>query len=63
MMKPEHVASSQTPHDDLDLAVLQQENQSLKRAVEELALLNELACEIGASFDSQEIMQTIIRRY
>ncbi|MGH7492850.1 MAG: PP2C family protein-serine/threonine phosphatase [bacterium] len=44
------------------LQALQAENQRLKRAVEELALLNDLAREIGASLNSQEIMQTIIRR-
>ncbi len=41
---------------------LQAENQRLKRAVEELALLNDLAREIGASLNSQEVMQSIIRR-
>lgn len=41
---------------------LQQENNRLKRAVEELSVLNDLARAIGVSFNSQEIMQTIIRR-
>jgi len=41
---------------------LQQENFRLKRAVEELSVLNDLARAIGSSFNSQEIMQTIIRR-
>lgn len=44
------------------LDVLQQENFRLKRAVEELSVLNDLARAIGSSFNSQEIMQTIIRR-
>ncbi|MEX1138083.1 MAG: SpoIIE family protein phosphatase [Bacteroidota bacterium] len=44
------------------LEVLQQENSRLKRAVEELSVLNDLARAIGSSFNSQEIMQTIIRR-
>jgi sigma-B regulation protein RsbU (phosphoserine phosphatase) len=41
---------------------LQEENKRLRRAVEELSILNDLARAIGASLDSQEIMQTIIRR-
>ncbi len=44
------------------LEILQQENSRLKRAVEELSVLNDLARAIGSSFNSQEIMQTIIRR-
>lgn len=41
---------------------LQEENERLRRAVEELAILNDLARAISASLNSQEIMQTIIRR-
>lgn len=41
---------------------LQEENQRLRRAVEELSILNDLSRAIGASLDSKEIMQTIIRR-
>ena len=41
---------------------MERENQMLSRAVEELAILNELASSIGASDDVQEIMQKIIRR-
>ena len=41
------------------LEALQQENSRLKRAVEELSVLNDLARAIGSSFNSQEIMQTI----
>lgn len=44
------------------IETLQTENQRLKRGLEELALLNELAREIGASLNTQEIIQTIIRR-
>jgi len=44
------------------LQALQAENQRLKRAVEELGLLNDLAREIGASNNTQEIMQSIVRR-
>ncbi len=41
---------------------LQEENRRLKRAIEELSILNDLARAIGASLNSQDIMQTIIRR-
>jgi serine phosphatase RsbU (regulator of sigma subunit) len=41
---------------------LERENQRLRRAVEELSVLNELATAIGASRDLQEIMHKIIRR-
>ena len=44
------------------LETLQEENQRLRRAVEELSILNDLARAIGASLNSQDIMQTIIRR-
>ena len=42
--------------------VAQDETARLKRAVEELSILNDLARAIGGSFNSQEIMQTIVRR-
>ena len=41
---------------------LEEENRRLKRAIDELSVLNDLARAIGASRDSQEVMQTIIRR-
>lgn len=41
---------------------LRQENRRLARALEELAMLNELAREIGASRNSDTIMDRIIRR-
>jgi serine phosphatase RsbU (regulator of sigma subunit) len=41
---------------------LVEENQRLKRAVEELSILNDLARAIGASINSQNIMHTIIHR-
>jgi phosphoserine phosphatase RsbU/P len=41
---------------------LQEENQRLRRAVEELSILNDLARAIGASLNSQEIMRTIVHR-
>ncbi len=44
------------------IASLVEENQRLKRAVEELSILNDLARAIGASNDSQDIMQSIIHK-
>ncbi|MFN0159238.1 MAG: PP2C family protein-serine/threonine phosphatase [Bacteroidota bacterium] len=44
------------------IARLQEENLRLRRAVEELSILNDLARTIAASLDPQEIMGTIIRR-
>jgi sigma-B regulation protein RsbU (phosphoserine phosphatase) len=43
-------------------STLREENERLKRAVEELSVLNELARTIGASSNPEEIMQTIVRR-
>ncbi|MDL1894370.1 GAF domain-containing protein, partial [Sphingobacteriales bacterium CHB3] len=48
--------------DTLQLHSLQEENRRLRRAVEELSILNDLAGAISASLNSQEIMQTIVRR-
>lgn len=48
-----------------DSALLQQlkrENQRLKRAVEELSVLNDLARAIGASVNAKEVMDRIIKR-
>lgn len=45
-----------------ELSVLREENQRLKRAVEELSVLNDLARTIGGSLNSEEIMNTIVRR-
>ena len=44
------------------IELLREENLRLTRALEELSMLNELAREIGASRDSQAIMDRIIRR-
>jgi sigma-B regulation protein RsbU (phosphoserine phosphatase) len=44
------------------MAQLEDENRRLKRAVEELTILNDLARAIGASLNSQEIINTIVRR-
>lgn len=41
---------------------LKLENERLNRAVYELSILNELAREIGASVNSQDVMQTVISR-
>lgn len=45
-----------------ELQTLKEENLRLRRAVEELSILNDLARVIGGSMNSQEIMQTIIHR-
>lgn len=47
---------------NLDRDQLEEENRKLRRALDELAVLNELALEIGAKFDLQEILQTIVKR-
>ena len=44
------------------LHALERENQRLRRSVQELSLLNELAREIGASLDPDEVMHKIVRR-
>lgn len=41
---------------------LQEEVARLRRAVEELSVLNDLARSIGASLDSQQVMRTIVQR-
>jgi len=45
-----------------DVTSLKEENQRLRRAVEELTVINDLARAISASMDPEEIMGTIIRR-
>jgi uncharacterized protein YigA (DUF484 family) len=50
------------PVEDSTVQTLQEENRRLKRALEELALLNDLARAIGSSGDSRAIMETIINR-
>ncbi len=39
---------------------LQEENQRLKRAVDELQLLNQLAIEIGAALDPQQVLKKLV---
>ncbi len=46
----------------VNLSQLQDENLRLKRAVEELSMINDLARAISASLDPKEIVRTIIRR-
>ncbi|HTY36746.1 MAG TPA: GAF domain-containing SpoIIE family protein phosphatase [Bacteroidota bacterium] len=53
--------TGQTTQDPM-LRSLEEENKRLKRAVEELSVLNDLARAIGASLNTQEIIQTIVRR-
>ncbi len=50
------------PSQDQSLRLLEEENKRLKRAVDELSILNDLARAIGASLNTQEIIQTIVRR-
>lgn len=47
---------------EVAIQTLQEENLRLRRAVEELSILNELARVIGGQTNSEEIMQLIIRR-
>ncbi len=42
--------------------LLEDENLRLRRAVEELSILNDLSRTIGASLNSEEIIQTVVRR-
>lgn len=42
--------------------MVQEENQRLRRAVEELSILNDLARAIGASVNTQQIIETITRK-
>jgi sigma-B regulation protein RsbU (phosphoserine phosphatase) len=49
------------PEPSSDLSRLREEILRLRRSVEELSTLNELAHAIGASLDSQEIVRKIIR--
>lgn len=53
-------ATEEADGDDADL--LREENRQLKRAVEELSILNDLARAIGASIDSQDIIRKIVDR-
>lgn len=48
--------------DSVKVQVLERENQRLRRSVQELSMLNDLAREIGASRESNEVMQKIIRK-
>jgi phosphoserine phosphatase RsbU/P len=50
------------PPPEQSMRLLEDENKRLKRAVEELSILNDLARAIGASLNTQEIIQTIVRR-
>lgn len=56
------MSSSSESDSERRLRELERENAELRRAVEELSLLNDLAREIGASTDPNAIMQTIVGR-
>ena len=45
-----------------EIGALREENHQLKRAVEELSILNDLARAIGASVDSEDIIHKIVDR-
>jgi sigma-B regulation protein RsbU (phosphoserine phosphatase) len=47
---------------DSEVVLLREENQQLRRAVEELSILNDLSRAIGASVDSQDIIRKIVDR-
>jgi len=51
-----------TPPERLRHDVLVEENRRLRRAVEELAILKDLALEIGGSTESDTVMRTVIGR-
>src|SRR5512135_939553 len=48
--------------DDLRTTRIEEEVHELRRAVEELSILNDLASRIGALGSSQEIIETIVRK-
>ncbi|MFH0988962.1 MAG: GAF domain-containing SpoIIE family protein phosphatase [bacterium] len=48
--------------DSLQVHTLEEENHRLKRAIEELTVLNDLARSIGALSSTEEIIHTIIKR-
>jgi phosphoserine phosphatase RsbU/P len=54
--------SGPTQKDQLTYKQLAEENQRLRKAVDELAVLNDLALAISGSLDSEKIMRTIIGR-
>lgn len=54
--------NSEAERPGTSLESLQEENKQLKRAVEELSILNDLSRAIGASVDSQDIIQKIVDR-
>ncbi len=44
------------------LKILEDENLRLRRAIEELSILNDLSRTIGGSLNTEEIIQTVVRR-
>jgi len=48
--------------DEQAIKLLQDENTRLRRAVEELSVLNDLARAIGSITDSNKVMETVINR-
>lgn len=56
------IKSSMEDTDDKTLQHLREENRRLRKAVDELSVLNELAMDIGGSVDSGKIMHSVISR-
>ena len=50
------------PSPPADPDALRRENERLRRAVEELSVLNELAAELGGARELEAVMQTVVRR-
>jgi sigma-B regulation protein RsbU (phosphoserine phosphatase) len=59
---PRAARSGATGISEESLEILRSENLQLKRAVEELSILNDLSRAIGASVDSQDIIRKIVDR-
>ncbi len=57
-----HVNRPMTDQNSGNSTALERENQQLRRAVEELSVLNELSIAISSSRGTDEVIQTIIRR-
>ena len=55
-------AAMPAPDADAALHALERENERLRRAVNELSILNELATAIGVARDFDEVIHTIVQR-
>ena len=50
------------PGDNNEVARLQQENQRLRRALEELSILNEIAVAINSALSLDRILESIVQK-